>query len=115
MSSTQHRLLMCRTRTCLLRGHEPRADPDGLSAVHEVRCESTAVVDGAGADDVDGLAGEWGFVALDGVDAGGNEDRGGDIAACIGLEIKHWDGDILNEDVRQERENSLPSVSTTLT
>lgn len=53
---------------------------NSLSTPCEVGSEATAVVDSAGADDVDGLSVELGELALADVDAGGDEDARGDVA-----------------------------------
>lgn len=58
---------------------EAGADPDGGGAHHEGGGEELAVVDTAGGDDLDGLAGEGGGLALDELDDGGDEHGGGDV------------------------------------
>lgn len=59
---------------------EASTNPHTLGTPHEVRGEAPPVVNRAGTDDVHGFTGERGLVTFDGVDAGGDEDGGGDVA-----------------------------------
>ena len=61
-------------------GHKSRSDPDSLGSPHERRSQASPVGDTSGSNDVDGLSGEGRLLSLDGVDAGGDEDRGRDAA-----------------------------------
>ena len=59
--------------------NESCADPHGLSTPRKVSSERTTVVYGTCAYDIDRLAGQRGLVSLDSIDAGRDEDRGGDV------------------------------------
>ena len=76
----------------LLRCDEPRADPDGLRTVDQIRGEPTPVVHCAGADDPNRLAGQRRGTALDGVDHRRDQDGCGYVPgvsaalACLGTD-----------------------------
>ena len=73
-------LLVRLGRTGLVGEDEAGADPDGAGAHHQGGSEELTVVDATGGDDLDGATGEGRLSLLADLDAGGDEDGGGDVA-----------------------------------
>lgn len=63
-----------------LRRDESRSNPNTDGTVGQCRSETTAVEDAASGDHVDGSAGEWALLALDGVDASWDEEGRWDVS-----------------------------------
>lgn len=65
--------------TSLLGEDETGTNPDTAGAHHERRGEELTVPDTTGGNNLDGLASQWGLVALDELSNGGDEDGGGGV------------------------------------
>jgi hypothetical protein len=66
-------------RTCLNGGDKTSTNPDGLRTIRQRSSETPSIVDRTRRDYVNRLTGERGNLALALVDAGGPEERSGDI------------------------------------
>lgn len=85
-------------RAGLVGQDEASADPDGGGAHDEGRGEGLAVADAAGGDDLHGALCQGGFGVADGLDDGGDQDRGrgvtGVAAALTALGADDVDADV---------------------
>lgn len=60
--------------------NESRANPDTNGAISKSSSKSTTIVDSTSSDNMDGTTGKRTLMPLDGIDAGGNEERESNVA-----------------------------------